>query len=336
MNQLSNAHGPHCEATQYEVGFWVIDSANLEPVMRSKDQRAGQCMRPNSMVICQMHGFEINYFISLSLILFICKTGTVISNLQGYWENQRHCMWSSRHIIGTQQIAPFVYICMYEYLFVYLFTKHPRYPFTAGIYSTINVGSKNIWGLNWNYMQSVVPMCIFLKMRVHNFHNILKGVWDKKKHSRHYFLIWPHLCVDSTTWSAIKKKHVCNLWFFFLAICMLYLVVLSRDILHVYGHVGFRWLCLFVCLGNANFIMSHEFTEKRQRTVLKPKKLMTNVHVGWSLRCCRKSTKAGSRGDTDKKSAGAKPGAHWGPFCWGLGSYRTLLWRVAARSVWMS
>lgn len=82
----------------------------------------------------------------------------------------------------------------------------------------------------------------------------------------------------------------------------------------------FTWTFMLVGLGNANFIISHKFTEKRQNNC--ETKNVDDRCTHRSLGYCGKNTNGGSKGGTENR-AQAKLREHWGPFCQTLSRHRT-------------
>ena len=89
----------------------------------------------------------------------------------------------------------------------------------------------------------------------------------------------------------------------------------------------FTWKCMLVGLGNANFIMNHKFTEKRQNNCETKEVDDRCAHgvVRGMLWEEHQGRKRGAESMKEENRAGARLRAHWGSVCWGLGRHKTPL-----------
>lgn len=85
----------------------------------------------------------------------------------------------------------------------------------------------------------------------------------------------------------------------------------------------FTWICMLVGLGDVNFIMWHEFSEKKQNNC-GTKKLMTDVHMGWSLENRGKSTQRKWRQGVLKPAESGKANSSLGFTVWFVCLFWTL------------
>lgn len=84
---------------------------------------------------------------------------------------------------------------------------------------------------------------------------------------------------------------------------------------------------MLVGLGNANFIMNHKFTEKRQNNCETKEVDDRCAHgvVHGMLWEEHQGRKRGAESVKEENRAGARLRAHWGSVCWGLGRHKTPL-----------
>ena len=89
----------------------------------------------------------------------------------------------------------------------------------------------------------------------------------------------------------------------------------------------FTWKCMLVGLGNANFIMNHKFTEKRQNNCETKEVDDRCAHgvVHGTLWEEHQGRNQGAESMKEENSAGARLRAHWRSFCWGLGRHKAPL-----------
>ena len=89
----------------------------------------------------------------------------------------------------------------------------------------------------------------------------------------------------------------------------------------------FTWKCMLVGLGNANFIMNHKFTEKRQNNCETKEVDDRCAHgvVRGMLWEEHQGRKRGAESVKEENRAEARLRAHWGSVCWGLGRHKTPL-----------
>lgn len=81
---------------------------------------------------------------------------------------------------------------------------------------------------------------------------------------------------------------------------------------------------MLVGLGNANFIMSHKFTEKKQNNCETKEVDDRCAHGVWCMGCCGKNTKEGSSGGCEgRKQSWGKAESPLGFVLQGLGRHRT-------------